>query len=111
MTGEDDIHDVYEEVTTLAGSWCRLALDLRVYPSLIRMISKYNSEPHDCLHMVVEFWLKRMYDVERDGKPSWCTLVRAVESWPGGAFAAVANAITLKYPGKCIYMCISNLIC
>ena len=101
FTAEDDVHDVYEEVFTMAGSWRNIAISLRLSPSLIKLIaSECGSDPKYCLLTALEDWLKRMYNTEKYGNPSWRTLVKAVASPTGGANPALAQAIAEKHSGK-----------
>ena len=101
FAAEDDVHDVYEEVITMAGSWRRIAISLRLSPSIIKLIaSQGTSEPEYCLFTALEDWLKRMYNTEKYGNPSWRMLVKAVASPTGGANPALAQAIAENHPGK-----------
>ena len=101
FAGEDDVHDVYEEVITMAGSWRSIAISLRISSSLIKLIaSECGSEPKYCLFTALEDWLKRMYNTEKYGNPSWRMLVKAVASPTGGANPALAQAIADKHSGK-----------
>ena len=99
--GEDDVHDVYEEVMTMAGSWRKIAISLRLSPSIIKLIAtQCTSDPEYCLFTVVEDWLKKMYNTEKYGNPSWQALVRAVASPTGGADQALAQVIAERHLGK-----------
>lgn len=44
-------------------------------------------------------WLKRNYNVERFGKPSWKKLVEAVEAKSGGHNTALAQDIARRHSG------------
>jgi len=102
FTAEDDIHDVYDEVFTMAGKWHRVARGLRLSSSTMSLIaSKSNNEPEDCLFKSLEVWLKKTYNTERYGNPSWRMLVNSIANPAGGADAALAEAIAKKHQGKC----------
>ena len=101
FTAEDDVHDVYEEVFTMAGSWRKIAISLRLSPSITELIASQGaSEPKYCLFIALNNWLKRMYNTGRYGNPSWHMLVKAVASPTGGANPALAQAIAEKHSGK-----------
>lgn len=92
---------MYDETFTLAGNWRSLARGLRLSSSLISLIaSKYPSHPEDCLFTALEDWLKKIYNTERYGHPSWHMLVKAVANPAGGANTTLAEAIAQKHSGK-----------
>ena len=75
-TAEGDTYDVYEKVITMAGSWSRLALALKLPVRMRTLIAiKHPNHPEECLLAVVEEWLKGVHNVQRHGHPSWRTLV------------------------------------
>ena len=55
------------------------------------------------LYEVVSTWLRKDYNVERFGPPSWKRLVEAVRSPAGGSNPALADQIVAKHPGMCTY--------
>lgn len=93
----------------MAGSWRSLARGLRLSPSIISLIaSQCLNDPKDCLFLTLEDWLKKMYNTERYGNPSWSMLVKAMASPAGGANPALALSIAQNYPGisqKMIMVC------
>lgn len=100
-TAEDDVYEVYREVHTMAGSWGRIAVALRLPPSLKSLIAKtHSNNPEDCLLAVVEEWLKENYNVQKYGHPSWRVLVEAVADSIGGANPALAHSIAAKHSGN-----------
>ena len=100
-TAEDDVFEVYVELITMAGSWKHIAAGLRLPHNLICVITKQHSNnPENCLFAVVEEWLKGIYDVQKYGHPSWCTLVQAVADPAGGANPALARSIAANHPGN-----------
>ena len=101
-TAEDDVFEVNEALITMAGSWNRIAVSLRLPPHLTRVITKqYSNNPNDCLLAVVEEWLKGVHSVQEHGHPSWRGLVQAVANPAGGANPALARSIAAKHPGTC----------
>ena len=101
-TAEDDVYDVYGEVFTMADSWGRIAVGLRLPPRMKSLIAKkHPNNPEDCLLAVVEEWLKGVHNVEKYGHPSWRALVQAVADPMGGANSALAHSIAAKHSGTC----------
>jgi len=98
---EDDTFNVYEEVLPVAESWGRIALALRLLPSIKSLIAKkHHNDPQDCLLAVVEEWLKGLHNVQKYGHPSWRVLVQAVAHPAGGANPALAHSIATEHPGN-----------
>ena len=92
---------MYEELLPVSGSWGRLALGLRLPPTMRSIIAKKQSNnPQDCLLAVVEEWLKGLHNVQKYGHPSWRTLVQAVAHPSGGGNPALAYSIAAKHPGN-----------
>ena len=97
------MYDVYDEVISLAGNWRKLAIGLRIPPTLLAVISKNcSNDQEECLLGLLVEWLKETYDVKRYGHPSWRSLVRAVASSPGGGNPAMAQTIADNHPGMVI---------
>ena len=102
FTAEDDVYNVYSEVITMAGSWRRVARVLRLSSVTMSLIaSKFNNEPKDCLFNSLEVWLKRTYNTEKYGNPSWRMLVKCIANPAGGANPALAQVIAKRHQGKC----------
>ena len=49
-----------------------------------RLLKVENPDTEDFLIAVQTNWLKKMYDVQKFGEPSWEILVKAVDSRAGG---------------------------
>ena len=110
FTAEDDVHDVYEEVFTMAGHWRKIARGLRLSSATISLIvSKSNNDSEDCLFNILEIWLKRTYNTERYGNPSWRMLVKCIANPAGGADPALAEVIAKRHQGKCPTSCILHI--
>ena len=100
-TAEEDMYDVYEEVITMAESWERLAVGLRLPPVKRSLIAtKYSNNTEKCLLAVVEEWLKGACNIQKYGHPSWRTLVQAVADPIGGINPALAHSIAAKHLGN-----------
>ena len=68
-------------------------------PKLTPQKAKKN-DVEDNLSDVLEEWLKKSYDTESFGDPSWKLLVDAVAHPVGGKDRALAMEIAAKYDGK-----------
>ena len=63
-----------------------------------------NPDTEDCLIAVLTNWLKKIYDVQKFGEPSWAILVKAVDSRAGGRNHALALDIAQKYNNEYYYI-------
>ena len=95
--GSDDLYEVKGEVVSVAARWKDLGLALRLEPDRLNVIEGENRRMDDCLTEVLSLWLKKMYDYERLGDPSWQLLARAVADPVGGNNPALAERIVKKY--------------
>ena len=55
--------------------------------------------PKQCLQEVMIKWLRKTYDVDRHGPPTWRTLVKAVSDKAGGDNPALAEGIAKEHQG------------
>ena len=97
----DDLHDVYEEVYTLAGKWADISFALKLPMSLEDTIQK-ETRGDDCAHclrIVLRKWLQKSYNYNKYGPPTWRMLVEAVGDPFGGNDCALAETIANKHPG------------
>ena len=100
----NDIFDVKSELISLSANWKSIGIALRLNPNTLDSIQAGNSsEPTACLTSVVTEWLKRNYNVERFGEPTWQWLVKAVGDPAGGANMALARDIARKHKAQCMY--------
>ena len=94
--GSDDLFDIYSELLPVASKWKNIVLALRLAPDSLDTIS---AKETDCLLAVLTQWLKKTYNVERFGEPSWKLLVKAVSDPAGGNDRALAENIAQKHQG------------
>ena len=95
----DDLFDVKRELLPVAARWKDIGLALRLGPSQLDEIENDNRNASDCLTRVLTLWLKKTYNTERFGEPSWELLARAVADPAGGNDPALAEEIGKKYGG------------
>ena len=98
--GMNDLFTVYSELVGVAHMWKKVGLALRLHPNLLRRIEAKKNDVEDNLSDVLEEWLKKSYDTESFGDPSWKLLVDAVAHRAGGKDRALAMEIAAKYNGK-----------
>ena len=73
--------------------WKDIGLALRLNPDKLDEIEKDNRDSSNCLTRALTLWLKRNYNTERFGDPSWEVLARAVAHDDGGNDPALAEKI------------------
>ena len=83
-----------EAVIKLAANARSLGLALGISASKLGTIrSTFINDPEEILTEVLHTWLKQAYDMLKYGRPSWRTLVRAVDNKAGGKDPALAMEI------------------
>ena len=90
-----------EEVLDIKSMWFDLGLSLRLRSDDLED-KKYPNES-DCdakraLINVLLLWLKKKYNVEKFGPPTWRMLVEAVNKKTGGNNQELAKQIALSHP-------------
>ena len=95
----NDLFDVKGELLSVVPRWKDIGLALRLDPSQLDDIENDNRYASDCLTKVLTLWLKKAYNTERFGEPSWELLARAVAHPAGGNNPALAEEIAKKYGG------------
>ena len=94
----DDLFDVQKELYPVSTKWRSIGIALRLKPNTLELIQAENSgDPSACLASVVMEWLRRNYNVERFGEPTWQQLVEAVDHPAGGANMALARNIARRH--------------
>ena len=106
--------DVKSELIPVATRWKHIGLALRLDPAQLDVIEMENKKVDDCLTKVLHLWLKKAYNSERFGEPSWTLLARAVGHPAGGNDRALAEKIAKKYGGSgllCVRDCVRACVC
>ncbi len=79
------------------GRWRTLATNLRLKDSSMNTIKADNSNDVVwCLQLALTDWLKLNYNYERNGKPSWKKLAKAMRPLDGNIFEKIFS----KFPGN-----------
>ena len=85
----------------VASSWKAIGRGLRIDSGRLDMIHERNpGKPRDCLSEVITCWLKRNYNVERFGEPTWKAVVKVVAHPAVGDNCALAMSIVKKHLGN-----------
>ena len=89
------------ELISVAANWRSIGIVLRLKPDVLDNIeTRYNGDPRKRLSSMLVEWLKRNYNVEKFGEPTWQWLVEAVGDPAGGANTALAREIAMKHKPK-----------
>ena len=105
-SGIDDLYDVRDELTPVATKWKSFGCALQLGTNVLESIQNKNRDDPGFLTLVVKEWLKRNYNVEKFGVPTWQRLVKALSDITGGANMALASDIAKKHKATSI----SNLL-
>ena len=95
-TGPEDLRDVRSALEPVIARWKPIGLTLRLDPGQLEAVERDHRLSEDCLTEVLTLWLKRNYNTERFGEPSWEMLARAVGHRSGGNNPALAQEITRR---------------
>ena len=95
---QDDLFDILSILKPIEARWRELGNALRLRTGFLDSIQiTYSGNLHSCLNKVIDEWLKRNYNVQRFGEPTWQLLAQAVRHEAGGAHSGLADEITRKY--------------
>ena len=101
LIGEDDLLDVLEEMMPVVNSWKAIGRGLRIDSGHLEMIQKDNpGSSKECLSGTLTCWLKRNYNVERFGEPTWRGVVKVVARPAAGDNCGLALSIAEKHPSN-----------
>ena len=100
LIGEDDLLDVLEEMMPVVKSWKAIGRGLRIDSGHLEMIQTDNpGNSKECLSEMLTCWLKRNYNVERFGEPTWRAVVKVVGRPAAGDNCALALTIAKQHSG------------
>ncbi len=94
----EDIADIMEVLTEFdIGRWRTLATSLRLrIPSMNNIETKNSSDTVRCLQLALTDWLRLNYNYEKNGRPSWKKLAKAMRPLDGTIFEKIVS----KFPGN-----------
>ncbi len=88
---EDDLAHVLDYLNSIPAQWIDIATTLRLRRGDIEAIDEENKNSRACLRIAMKKWLKLNYNWEKNGKPSWRMLAKAVRQLDGGLFNRIAK--------------------
>ena len=94
----------------VTARWKDIGLVLRLDLSQLDIIETNHRNCVDCLTHMLSLWLKKSYNTERFGDPSWQLLARAVGDPAGGNNRALAEEIHLNHGGSYAFVIILNTV-
>ena len=97
-TDVKDLHAVFRAVHTIRARWRLFATALGMAFDIIDAVRRNCSDVDGCLQEILWHWLKRNYDTEEHGHPSWRRLCVAVADPAGGENKALAEEIATQHP-------------
>ena len=102
---EDDLFHVYKEMIPLASEWQDITLAMGIKQSDIDTIhTQYPGLPYGCLKAALGKWLRKGYNVEKHGPPTWKKVVEVVADQAGGKNPAFAKKIACNHQGEPVSM-------
>ena len=99
---EDDLYEIMKELTagpSLASKLQPIGLALGLRQSTLDDIQHGSFDLDSQLRKMVIEWLRKNYDVERFGEPTWKRLAEAVGDRAGGGNMALAYTIAENHYG------------
>ena len=97
--GEDDLQDIIRELVDVVANWKGIGTFLGIRDGQLQAIKLQGNSPLDCLREMLVTWLRRNYNVERFGKPTWVKVVEAVNDPTGGGNPPLAMEIAVRHKG------------
>ena len=95
--GEEDLCDILKELTGVAARWRNIGILLGIPPSDLDAVR--SDRPIDCMLEMLLAWLRKAYNVNRFGEPTWLKLVEVVANKAGGENTSLAEDIAGRH--KC----------
>ena len=95
--GEEDLCDILKELTGVAARWRNIGILLGIPPSDLDAVR--SDRPIDCMLEMLLAWLRKAYNVNRFGEPTWLKLVEVVANKAGGENTSLAEDIARRH--KC----------
>lgn len=85
----------------VVARWKAIGIAFRIDPGRLDQIETDNhGDCISCLSRVLTCWLRRNYNVQRFGEPTWQTIVKVVAHPAAGDNCTLALNIAGKHPGK-----------
>ena len=99
-SGEEDLCEVRQELTGIAAQWKDIGIDLGIAIGKLNEIQAEVEGSMQCLTQMLITWLRRAYNVERFGEPTWRKLVEVVGSPSGGNNPSLSRSIAERHQAE-----------
>ena len=98
LVGDDDYFDILDELQDVQAQCFKIGIRLKLMPSTLDVIRKEKLDHAESLEKIIDTWLiKKNYNTQKFGEPSWRALVKAVADPLGGDHKALAAKIATKH--------------
>ena len=85
----------------VVSRWKAIGEGLRLSLGTLEQIETVDSHnPRDCMSTVLKHWLRRNYNIEAFGEPTWRTVVKVVAHSAAGNNCALALSIAGRHSGN-----------
>ena len=92
--------DVVAALVPVSARWKEIGIMFGVPYYFLNMLCLSGKKIADCLFDMIEKWLKRDYDTDNFGMPSWKKLVEVVGARVGGNDSSVASEIASRHQAE-----------
>ena len=100
-TGEEDVFDLVSALMPLLIKWREIGTALGLLHSVLEIIEAANGEnTRMCMQGVLVQYVRKSYNCDRFGDPSWMCICKAVAHPAGGGSEETALAISKEHPTK-----------
>ena len=96
--GVDDLHLVLDHLKNVKASCYKIGTALHLKQDELDAIKGESADCTAALIKIITSWLRKNYNLERFGEPTWKVLVEAVANPIGGNNNALAMEIARKHP-------------
>ena len=110
IVGLNDLLDIVSEVHDITSRWWHFGLALHLLPQVLDTTKAKDSDPERCLSVVIAEFLKKNYDYNKFGAPSWKLIIQAVGNKVGGSDRALAEKIAKNHCIPGTYNIKSNVL-
>ena len=99
LSDEDNLFEVMNEISSLEARYYNIGMGLRLSMNDLDSIEEsFHQNLSKALRKVVAAWLKKKYNTQKFGPPTWRMLVIAVDSPAGGNDHNLAKKIADNHP-------------
>ena len=92
------MNEVRSALSSVRAMWREIGIMLGLPYDFLKMLLLSDESAASCIDEVVKSWLKRDYNTDTFGKPSWKKLVEVVGARVGGDNVSAASVISSEHP-------------